>query len=429
MFSIYPHMKKELGFQIKSITSRFFVRNVIWTIIGLGIRTVIQAIFFIVVARALGPDNYGLFTGVRGLVLATIPFAGWGSGIILIKHVSRDPERFPVYWGTAITVTFIFGLILCALLYISGCYIFSPSIAFMVVIPVALGDLWGLRYAELSAQAFQAFQHLSKTSRIYVALSISRLLGALIFWGFPHKTIENWSLLYMGSGLFIGILSVAIVSRELGWGQLGFSGMRNEWRNGFYFCISTAASGIYNDIDKTFLTKLSGNNIAGMYAAAYRILDAVYIPVQAIVASSFPRFFKSGASGLKHSFYYAKKLLPWTILISGLAWILLLWISQYIPIILGSEYSLVPRIVIWLGPILIFRAMHNILANALTGADYQGARSAAQMFIAIANIVLNFVLIPSYGWVGALLSSLISDSGLVLILLILTIRFIHRENQ
>ncbi len=397
-----------------------FLRNVIWSTLGYGGRLLLQAAYFIFVARVLGAGNFGLFSGVLGLVTVFVPFAGWGSGLILVKHVSREPEAFSLYWGTALTVTFLAGIVLCLVVFTFGAIIYSPLEALTILLPVAIGDLYGIRFTELSGQAFQAFQRLSRTSLLWVMLSSFRLLAVVLLVILPiDKSLQMWVFFYMLSGLFAGAFSMLWVRKELGRGKLGLAGMHDEWRNGFYFSVSISATGAYNDLDKTMLSRLSSDAIAGAYSAAYRVLDAIYIPVRAIVMSSYPRFFQAGKDGLKNAMRYAGKLIPVTIGISALAWGGMVLIAPILPGLLGVDYSLTPVIAVWLGPILLFRSIHNLLANTLTGADYQGVRTGAQIVIALFNLVLNLLWIPHYGWLGAVWSSLLSDGGLVFLLFIL----------
>lgn len=405
-----------------------FSNNVVWTSFGLGIRLCVQTTYFIILARTLGVTEFGIFAGVLGLVTSLTPFSNWGSGLILIKKVSREPEKFPEYWGTTLTMALFVGIVFILLSMVLGELLFSTLITIQVVLPIAIGDLLGLNLTGISAQAFHAFQKLRFTSLIWIILSVSRLIAALFFLYFlVDKTVFLWSVLYMFSGLLAGITSLLLVWRNLGWGNLGLGGMKREWWNGFYFSVSNSAAGVYNDIDKTLLSRLASESIAGMYAAAYRILDAVFIPVRAIVWTSFPRFFQVGKNGISDSWAYAKRLIPLTFMISLLAWFCIAVISPIIPNILGEDYSLTPQIVIWLGPILLFRSVHSILADALSGADHQGLRSIIQIFIAFFNLLLNLWWIPLFGWLGAVWSSLLSDGGLMLLLMLLIVKLRQRQ--
>jgi len=392
-------------------------KNTLWMLGGYGVRLSIQLLYFILIARSLGPEQYGAFASVLAIVAILGPFASWGSGNILIKHVSRDQSRFKEFWGAAVAVTVLSGTLLAMLAVFVTVVLFGPTVAYTIALPIALGDLLGVRLADVASQAFQAHQRLSRTSLIWVILSVLRLGMAVLFLLIPFdKTASLWALLYAGSGIATGLLAYALVVKELGSGPWSLSPLRGEWLEGFYFSIGIAAQGAYNDLDKTLLALLSGNQVAGAYAAAYRMLDAGFAPIRALLYASYPRFFQEGAQNISCARRFAVRLLPWTLGIAFLVSLALALMTPFIPHIIGLEYRLSAQILLYLLPILFLRSTHYLAADALTGAGYQGLRSLVQVSIAIINLFLNILLIPMYGWRGAWLASVASDFALVVVL-------------
>jgi O-antigen/teichoic acid export membrane protein len=70
----------------------------------------------------------------------------------------------------------------------------------------------------------------------------------------------------------------------------------------------------------------------------------------------------------------------------------------------------------WLALIPFLKTISYFFSDSVTGAGYQGFRTAAQVFVAILNIGLNFWLIPAYSWRGAAWSSLACDGALALVM-------------
>ncbi|PYV77572.1 MAG: hypothetical protein DMG96_10840 [Acidobacteria bacterium] len=60
-------------------------RNTFWMLGGHGVRVVLQAIYFLLIARALGAAEYGAFVGAVSLMALVAPFSSWGTGFILIR--------------------------------------------------------------------------------------------------------------------------------------------------------------------------------------------------------------------------------------------------------------------------------------------------------------------------------------------------------
>ena len=61
----------------------------------MAFRLLIQAIYFILIARALGPNQYGAFVAVTALASVISPFVGVGSGNLLVKYVALRQEIVP----------------------------------------------------------------------------------------------------------------------------------------------------------------------------------------------------------------------------------------------------------------------------------------------------------------------------------------------
>ena len=155
-------------------------RNTVWMSLGQGLRLVIQALYFVLIARSLGAVNYGAFIGVVALVGIVYPFATVGSGNLLVKNVSRDASLFGLYWGRALATTAVSSSILFGVVLTLSHFALPNSIPFRLVVLVAGSDLFGLSIIQLCGQAFQTFERLQWTAVINVMGSASRLAGALI---------------------------------------------------------------------------------------------------------------------------------------------------------------------------------------------------------------------------------------------------------
>jgi hypothetical protein len=68
-------------------------RNSVWMFLGYGMRIIVQAGYFVLIARALGPHEYGAFVGATALIGIVGPFGGIGGGNLLVKIVSPGGVR------------------------------------------------------------------------------------------------------------------------------------------------------------------------------------------------------------------------------------------------------------------------------------------------------------------------------------------------
>jgi O-antigen/teichoic acid export membrane protein len=389
-------------------------RNTVWMALGQGLRLVIQALYFVLIARSLGAVNYGAFIGVVALVGIVYPFATLGSGNLLIKNVSRDASLFPVCWGRALTTTAVSSSILFSIVLPLSHFALPSSIPFRLVLLVAGSDLFGLSIIQLCGQAFQTFERLHWTAAINVMGSTSRLIGALILVAIhQHPSALQWGYLYFSSTWVVAVAALLLVLVKLGFPEFKLSKSAAEIREGSYFSASLSAQTIYNDIDKTMLARLGSLEAAGIYGAAYRLIDVTFVPIQSLLAAAYPNFFRTGVAGISATLGYARRLVWGALAYSVAACLLILLFAGIVPLILGPEYVNTAEALRWLSLLPVLKVLHYFLSDSLTGAGHQGIRTVIQAGVAIFNVLINLWIIPAYSWRGASWSSIASDALLV----------------
>lgn len=397
--------------RITGSVDRALAANTLWMGAGQVLRTGVQSVYFVLIARALGVEGYGAFVSVVALVAIAAPFSGLGTGSLLIKHVARAPGSFRRQWGRAIASIFLSGTLLL-LLAVGGATLFLPrSIPIALVLTVGIADLLFARLSDISGQAYQALQRMHRTAQVQLLLSPFRLAAAvLLSAAVSSPTALQWGLLYLASSALASGIAVVLVSRELGAPEFSLSHLGDELKDGAFFSVSLSAQTVYNDIDKAMLARLSTLEATGIYAAAYRLVDAAFLPVSSLIVSTYARFFQHGVDGMRATTRLALRLARLASLYGVFAGAALWFVAPYLPLLLGEEYRNVAMAIRWLSVLPVLKSIHYFGANALTGAGYQGLRTAIQVGIAFLNIVLNLWLIPRYSWQGAAAASIASDA-------------------
>ncbi len=395
---------------LKRYSRSTLAQNTLWMVLGQGFRLGISVLYFTVIARSLGTHNYGAFVAVVSLVSIVFPFGALGSGILLIKNVSRDQSLFGLYWGRALLTTTVASSALFVVTIALAHFILPAEIPFLLLLLVSASDLFGMSLIWISTQAFQAFERLNWTATIHVLISATRLIAALIVVQIhPHPTALQWGYLYFCSTATVVMASLVLVTIKLGLPHFAWPRSRAEIREGFYFSASQCAQTVYNDIDKTMLASLSTLEATGIYGAAYRIIEASVVPIASLRLAAYPDFFRKGLRGIGGCLPYAK-LQAARALVCGIAIAAgLLLCAGVVPYVLGEEYARAVEALRWLAILPVFRAVHYFYSDALSGAGHQGLRTSIQVAVALFNVLINLWLIPAYSWRGAAWSSIASD--------------------
>jgi O-antigen/teichoic acid export membrane protein len=238
----------------------------------------------------------------------------------------------------------------------------------------------------------------------------------VLFATTDRANAAHWALWYAGSSALGAAIAVTLTIRELGRPARVLGYPLSELRQGAYFATSLSAQNVYNDIDKTMLSRLSTLDATGIYGAAYKLIDVAFVPVKSLLAAAYPRFFRAGEHGIRSSLGVARRLLPLAALYALAAGVGLFVTAPLLPRILGPEYRMAVEATRWLALLPLLKSIHYFAADSLTGAGYQGRRTVAQVVVAAVNVGINFPLIIHDSWRGAAWSSLASD-GLLAVLL------------
>ena len=176
-------------------------------------------------------------------------------------------------------------------------------------------------------------------------------------------------------------------------------------------------------IDRYFIEIIHGEDMVGLYSASYRISMIMWVVISAFRFAWHP-FFMSVAQRDDAKAIYAR-VLTYFILLTG--WVYL-FVSYFVRTFVSikipfTDVFLIPQIY-WSGltivPVVMLAYIFSgIYVNFIVGI-YIKKQSQYLPFITITaasvNVVLNFVLIPPYGMMGAAVSTAISYAVMTVIL-------------
>lgn len=383
--------------------------------IGQTLRLVIQAGYFVLIARSLGPDSYGAFVAVVSLAAVFGPFCGLGMPNLFIRDVRSGKRKAAICWGNGLLLIGISGTLLTFVV-LGLNSVFHLKGGLFAVIVICVSDLIFTKLTELASFGFAAVDRMAQTSIQSVVISLLRFAAiVLLMITVRHVGLQQWVWAYLIATMFATAYAIYKGTQFWGMPELDLGSLRGDVSEGIFFSISMSATSIYNDVDKIMLGRLSDFAATGIYSAAYRLIDVSLTPVRSLVSAAYPEFFKRGVGGLKETYPYAKKLIRKSSLY-GLAIFAGLWVfAPVLPHLLGRQYVQAIPALRWLSLIPLLRCFHVFLADSLTGAGYQRIRTAIQVGVGILNVGLNFIILPRYSWRGAAWTSLGCDAALVLV--------------
>ena len=393
------------------------VRNFAHMFVGNGVTTVLQAVYFVIVARVLGPVEFGKIAATSAVSMVLLPFAGAGFANILVMRSSRDPAAAGVCFGNALWMTAVTSLLLTLLATVVVVPLLGMASSVPLMALLCLSEMFCAKQIETCGYVFVAQERFNVTSRFMVLQSAARVLVVCLF-SFTGKPVAfEWACWALASNFAVALYATRVAFREVSGIGIDLPLIGRELRHGLYFSVGISAKGFYTDADKAFLGHFASLGVVGMYASGFRVVQMALTPVRALASSSQTKFFREGERGLVHSLRLAAQLARPLGLFSVVAAIGFLVAAPLLPVVLGPAYASSVDVVRALCLLPLVLGAQTLVSDALTGAGHQGVRAAIQVLAALTACALNMVLIPAMGWKGAVVASYGSQVLLFVVLL------------
>jgi O-antigen/teichoic acid export membrane protein len=378
------------------------------TLVGtglMGLRVVLQAAYLVLAARALSAAGYGQFAAVVSLVSLVSPLAGLGSGMVMLKRVSEEPGTLSSTWTAALRLTLISSLAFAAFL-LPLSLLVLPGVEWRLATAIVAAEVLCAPLIVLAAFAFQAVGQFAAAHTISVVLYTVRvavvgLLLALSQPVAPHSFAAA-HLVATALGTFFALGAVQWRLRP----RRDLATAQTSWREGLAYAASGVIGLVNSEIDKPLMLRLAGAETAGVFAAAFRLATAVTAPVGALMVAAAPAFFREAAQPPSRPL----RVLAIAVAYSAVAAIGLIALAWLAPLLLGPAFEASHRLLQYLAPWLLFNAGRHIGCAALTTRGHQKVRLALEAAAAIVSPLLNIVLIPLLGALGAACTITITDA-------------------
>lgn len=367
------------------------------------IRAAAQAVWMVLLARALGPADYGQLAGLAGLATTIGALSGIGLGLLMLQQASRDRTTFTRTWANALALTVVSGLGLTLAYPAIADFALNTTPDWMALTLLATAEIICFPITIIASYAFQAHDKMGRAGAMYALAPAGNLVALACFTiGDGPATLQAYLPYHGAAAVVSALLAVLIVQIGLRPGALKPDIRRGDLSIGTSLTAMRLADTGLSSIDKTLVLKLAGSEVAGIYTSAYRIVAVLALPITAISIAALPQLFRLTSQASVHSRFPAI-LLGWTLL-AGLATAVAAFaVSDFLPRILGPEFESSAHAARW----LMFLPMLLGICATGCGVAFSKDRRTFRIIIQFSGMLLmTFLaagLLPRYGVPGAAL--------------------------
>lgn len=316
----------------------------------LGLRLVVQAGTLLLVARMLGPQEFGAFAGVAALAVMLGTLATFGTHLVLLGEVSRDPTRRKRVLPYAIPTTLLCGTVLLAI-YLAVCILVlhAAGVSLAVLLAIGITETFLQPLFALPVAEHLALDHIARSQLLQTLPLVLRLAAAAaVFLLRTDDPLAVYGYGYLVASLIALGFATATMPAPLPPTRTWRLPCTAELREAVgYAALNVTAIGPA-ELDKTLATRLLPLSTAGLYAAAARVISAATLPVIAMMLSALPRLFREGHDQPQRTAHLIRLIFTATLTYSVVLAIALWLVAPAFVWIFGQKYNGIQDVIHWL---------------------------------------------------------------------------------
>ena len=308
---------------------------------SLALGALSQLVTFAILARALGPNEFGLFVQVSAVTAVAVQLCGLGASDCLLRGVSREPCRYAgllghnllliAATGAALVIVGVAGL--SAWLRIGS----GPSVGAVTLTLLLFGNVVVVRVILLVETVFLGLGRFHDANRAVIGFALARMAAAaLACLVFRVETLAEWALWQCAGNLLYAAIGAAWI-RPLG--RPRFAILRGELKPGILFSSQFVMRAVRANVDLLVIGLFAPLATVGSYGVARRIVDSGYLAIDALNRLLYPRLARASHDGLHRALPMARRALVAALglgVITGLALFLL---APALPALFGRQYG------------------------------------------------------------------------------------------
>ena len=385
------------------------LHNAMWIIGCKIVQAILTMLITMLTARYLGPANFGIINYAAALVAFFIPIMQLGLRNVLVQEVVNRPNEEGKILGTAMGMC-LSAALFCMLMIFLICSMINRGEHETAVVCILYSVNLLFQALEMIVYWFQA-KLLSKYQAVvslvaYIMVSVYKVILLVIkkgiFWFAISQAID-----YM-----IISMTLIIIYKKVGGQSFEFSYVeaKKMFEKSKFYIVSSLMVTIFAQIDRIMLKLMIGDEATGYYSAAVTCASMTSFIFAAIIDSMRPSIYENkGRDEKKYedSIIALYNIIIWLALLQNI--IITMMAKPVVIVMYGNQY--LPainalRIVVWY---TTFSYIGSIRSIWILAENKQKHLWKINMSGIVINVLLNYLLIPRWGILGASFASFVTQ--------------------
>lgn len=396
-------------------------KNISWVTTSQVIVNLCAFLWTIAIARYLGVNDYGILSFAISFTVLLGMGTDIGMSTFATREISQDRSKTQKYINNVIPFKILLSIALFIVTALILILLGYNKLTIEVALIISIETIF-ICMIKFIGGVFQAYENQKINSIGEMIAGILLLIFTLVVIVLDLGLIGvavSYALAYL---IFL-IHMVFNMNKSFGIPKLEFDWA--FWKKtaikSIPFGLSIFFYTVYFSIDVVMIQFLAGDYATGIYNSAYKIVSvfaAFYVIYQYVIFPLMSKLYAEDTNLLKISFESSFK---YSLLILLPLCIGVYFYSPYIiNLIYSSQYALASpamQILIWT---VVFLFINGVATSLLNSIGKEVSVTKIYLVAAIFNIVLNYLTIPVWSYIGASITTVLSEI-LILVLMMYSI--------
>jgi O-antigen/teichoic acid export membrane protein len=358
-------------------------------------------VFFIVAARHLGTERFGVFSLALAYVTMFSVLTDLGLGVVTAREVACNRNVAHAYVGNSLTLKLVSAVLLAVAVTVFVKLLGYPVATVRVTAICSLFiPTWAV--ALYYSFVFQGFERM-----VYVAwariIQTGTLIAGALFLSRGQPVVARYAWLYVVAGALSAIVSCIASTRFVR------SGLRFDWRwwgsllrSSFPVGLAAVLSMFYYWNGSAFLSKMYGNSSVGLYNAPFRLVMGMAFVAAAFSAAIYPVMSRIHSQAPHRLKEITTRSLRYMILCAvPVAVVGAVMARPLVLVLYGLQYEGSVRllqVLVWWGALIYPNAILSNYFYAVNRSRVVAIQTALSLAV---NIAGNIIMIRPWGAMGA----------------------------
>src|SRR6185437_4329665 len=233
--------------------ARMFSRSYLIVTLGFGFRALSLSVLIVLLARALGPSDFGGYAAAASLASFFSMFSGLGAGALHVRDVAQAKLPYATSLNRTMHLVGWSMLPLAAAAMTCAWFVVPHTVDAVAILLIVLGETLYYAGADVAMRILQARERYAAMSLTICSTPAARVAIAAVMMEAGILHLLSWALISLATGTLMALCIFAWWGRQMR-GDLGRKiPLFQDSLAGLGFAVSTAASRVHGDADKVIL--------------------------------------------------------------------------------------------------------------------------------------------------------------------------------